>query len=305
MTDKPYFTFGNYLKQRFGGRVQKISIDAGFTCPNIDGTKGVGGCTYCNNEGFSYNSRVALRPVREQIEAGIAFSKKRFKANQFLAYFQAHTNTFAPIPTLRSRFEEALTDPRVVGLSIGTRPDCLPEPVLDLLDELNRRTCLWVELGLQSAHDETLQRVNRGHTVAQFADAVERCHARGIRVCAHVIFGLPGETREMMRDTARFLASLGIDGVKFHSLYLVPGTQMEREYRSVPFPLLSQQEYAEIVADALERLPPEAVIQRLTGDPPRTIPAEPPWTRDKVGTLALIRRELARRDSFQGALYRG
>ncbi|HPU86336.1 MAG TPA: TIGR01212 family radical SAM protein, partial [Candidatus Latescibacteria bacterium] len=138
----------------------------------------------------------------------------------------------------------------------------------------------------------------------QFADAVERCHARGIRVCAHVIFGLPGETREMMRDTARFLASLAIDGVKFHSLYLVPGTQMEMEYRSVPFPLLSQQEYAEIVADALERLPPETVIQRLTGDPPRTIPPEPPWTRDKTGTLALIRGELARRDSFQGALCR-
>ncbi|HQI76367.1 MAG TPA: TIGR01212 family radical SAM protein [Candidatus Latescibacteria bacterium] len=299
-----YRSFSRVLTEQFGGPVRKISLDAGFSCPHRKGSEG--GCTYCDAWGSGTGASRQGRSISDQIAAAISReAAARKPAGAFLAYFQAHTNTFAPVPTLRSRFEEALTDPRVVGLSIGTRPDCLPEPVLDLLDELNRRTCLWVELGLQSAHDETLRRVNRGHTVAQFADAVERCHARGIRVCAHVIFGLPGETREMMHDTARFLASLGIDGVKFHSLYLVPGTQMEREYRSVPFPLLSQQEYAEIVADALERLPPETVIQRLTGDPPRTIPAEPPWTRDKVGTLALIRRELARRDSFQGALYRG
>ncbi len=299
-----YRSFSRVLKEHFGYPVRKISLDAGFSCPHRKG--GEGGCTYCDAWGSGTGAFRQGRSILDQIASAISSGATVQKtAGAFLAYFQAHTNTFAPVPTLRNRFEEALTDPRVVGLSIGTRPDCLPEPVLDLLDELNRRTYLWVELGLQSAHDETLRGINRGHTVAQFADAVARCHTRGIRVCAHVIFGLPGETREMMRDTARFLASLPIDGVKFHSLYLVPGTQMEREFRSVPFPLLSQREYVEIVADALERLPPQTVVQRLTGDPPRTIPPEPPWTRDKVGTLALIRGELVRRDSCQGALYRG
>jgi hypothetical protein len=300
---KRYRSFSDVLREQFGEPVRKISLDAGFGCPHRQG--GTGGCTYCDAHGSGTGAAGEGRSITEQIADAIALAETAKKpTRKFIAYFQAHTNTFAPVETLRSLYEEALADPRIVGLSIGTRPDCLPEPVLGLIEELSQRTYLWLEIGLQSANDETLRRIHRGHTVTNFVEAVRRCHARGIRVCAHIIFGLPGETREMMLDTVRFLAPLCVEGVKFHSLYLIPGTRLAEEYQHDSFPLLSQEGYAQIVAEALELLPPDTIIQRLTGDPPPDIPAYPAWTRDKNGTLQKISAVLEKRDGCQGTLYR-
>ena len=296
-----YRTFSRYLKDLFGERVHKVTLDAGFTCPNRDGSKARGGCTYCDAEGSGPGAGRRVVPVREQIaEAVDHASKGKNPPRKFLAYFQAYTNTYAPIEKLRSLYDEALDHPDVVGLDISTRPDCVPESVLDLLTGYHERTHLWLELGLQSATDETLRRVNRQHTVDDFVDAVERAHQRGLRVCTHAIFGLPGETREMMIWTADLVAALRVEGVKFHSLYLVPGTKMAEEVHERNIPLLSQDEYVTVVCDALERLPPETVIQRLTGDPPPGIPPDPVWTGDKNTTIRKINKELERRGTRQG-----
>ena len=299
-----YRSFSRYLKETFGERVQRIVLDGGFTCPNRDGSKAWGGCTYCDAHGSGPGPEARALPIREQVARSIARASKAHRpAQKFLAYFQAYTNTYAPLERLRSLYAEALEHPDVVGLCISTRPDCVPEPVLDLLEEFAGRTHLWLEMGLQSASDETLRRIRRAHTVDEFTDAVLRAHRRGLRVSSHVIFGLPGETREMMMRTVDLLAALRLEGVKFHSLYLVPGTRMADEVREGEIPMLTQDEYASLVADALERLPPETVIHRLTGDPPPGIPADPPWTRDKETTLRKIVAELERRGTMQGSRY--
>ncbi|MBZ0258659.1 TIGR01212 family radical SAM protein, partial [bacterium] len=230
MTEARYFPFSAYLKERFGERVHKVSIDAGFTCPNIDGLKAEGGCTYCNNEGFSYNTRRMIRPISEQIEGGVAFMGKRFKAKKFIAYFQAHTNTYAPVSQLKAVYDQILPYEELVALSVGTRPDCISNKVLDLLESYSDKREVWVEYGLQTTHNETLKRVNRKDTYERFLWAIEQAEGRDLKICVHVILGLPGESHEDMMLTAERLASVPYDSLKIHLLHVMKNTQLEDEY---------------------------------------------------------------------------
>ncbi len=296
-----YYTFNRFLKEHFGERVQKIPLDAGFTCPNRDGTKGRGGCIYCNVYGSGTGAFRAGISVREQMLRGMEQMGRRYKARKFLAYFQAFSNTYGPPELLRKRYAEALIDERVVGLCIGTRPDCVDEAVAEVLADFRKRGLMvWVELGLQSVHNETLARINRGHTFEDFLKALEMLKARDLLVCVHIIFGLPGEGHLEMLETVRTLARLPIDGLKFHELYVVKGSGMEKLYREGRYRPLSQGEYADLVAEAIAHLPPRVVIQRLTGDPRPEELVAPEWARDKSGTRKLIEETLLNRGLYQG-----
>lgn len=299
---KYYFSYGDYLKRIFPFKVYKIALDAGFTCPNRDGSAGYGGCIYCENRSFSPNSKGERKSVREQIEKGIAFYQKNFKAEKFIVYFQAYTNTYGPVSLLKELYDEALSFPEVVGLSIGTRPDCLPGDVLDLLVHYSLKTHLWVEIGLQSMHNDTLHRMNRGHTYEHFVDAITRAKLRGLRVCAHVILGLPGETREMMMQTADNLARLNIDGLKIHHLYVAEKTLLEKMYRAGRVTTLAMDKYVALVCDFLERIPPHVAIQRLTGELKGEYLIAPQWGVSKRALLTAIEKEFARREAYQGKL---
>lgn len=303
--DNRYYDLNSYFRHRFDCRVQKISVDAGLTCPNRDGTIGRGGCIYCNARGSGTGAHARGLSITQQIEAGKAFLSKRYRAKKFIVYFQSFTNTYAPVETLAGLYEEALAVKDVVGLSIGTRPDCVDEPVLSLLETYAHEFIIWVEYGLQSTHDDTLRRIRRGHDFQCFKDAVVRTRGRGIQVCAHLILGLPGENRDHIRRTAREAAALGIDGVKLHLLYVVKGTPLERLYRQGHYTCLTQREYVSLVCDVLERLPAEIVIQRLTGDPHREELAAPQWSLNKSQTLDLIRKTLVRRNTSQGSRVAG
>ncbi|MDX9817547.1 MAG: TIGR01212 family radical SAM protein [Desulfococcus multivorans] len=305
MTALPYRDFNAYLRDRFGERVQKIIVDAGLDCPNRDGTVARGGCIYCNRRGSGTGNHAKGLSITEQIRVGSRFVARRYKARKFLIYFQSFSNTYAPVPVLRRLYDEALgAVPGIVGLSIGTRPDCVDKAVLDLLEDYGRRTLMWVEYGLQSAHDETLRRINRGHDVACFRRAAAETRRRGIRVCAHVILGLPGESRGEMMETAKALAEMGIDAVKIHLLYVVRGTALERMYRTGAYQCLTQSEYVDLVCEFLEHLPPKVVIQRLTGDPHPDELVAPDWARDR-STLNRIRETLTAAHRFQGGRYGG
>jgi hypothetical protein len=299
-----FFAFSQFLRERFGCRVYKLTVDAGFTCPNRDGTRGHGGCIYCENRSFSPAAGSRLT-VTEQILREKRLAAERYGADKFIAYFQPFTNTYGSLDHLRRIYEEALAVPDVIGLSLGTRPDCTPPGVLDLLQELAGRTHLWIEYGLQSSHDRTLELVNRGHTYAEFEDAVRRAQGRGIFICTHLILGLPEETPEMMRQTAERVAALGIDGVKLHHLHVVRQTELETMYRSGRVRLLELGEYARLCADVLERLPRWAVLQRFVGDVQGDTLVAPNWEKGKLRVLEAIQKELERRGSEQGSLYRG
>ncbi len=299
--DKPYLTFGHYLKEKFGGRVQKISIDAGFTCPNIDGTKGVGGCTYCNNEGFSYNSRIEIRPVREQIEKGIAFSQKRFKADRFLAYFQAHTNTFAPVNQLKAIYDEILPFEEIVAFAVGTRPDSISLKTLDLLESYSDRFEVWVEYGLQTSHNHTLARINRCDTYERFLWAMDMTSNRNLKICVHVILGLPGETHEDMMKTAERLAPLPFHSIKVHLLHIMKNTPMEQEYLRGEIKIFTMDDYVQTVCDFLERIPSDISVQRLTADAPPSVLVAPAWCLERSMIYQKIDQEFARRRTRQGS----
>jgi len=300
MQSQRYTDFNTYLRGMFGCRVQKITVDAGLTCPNRDGTLSTGGCIYCNVRGAGTGAYLRGLSIAEQVRQGKDRLSKRYKAKKFIAYFQSFSNTYAPVETLRRLYEEALTVEGVVGLSVGTRPDCTDEPVLALLTEYTGHYLVWLEYGLQSAHDTTLRRINRGHDRACFRDAVERTRGRGISICAHVILGLPGETREDMLETARFIADLGLDGVKIHLLYVVRGTPLADLYGQGQYRCLEQDEYVDLVCDFLERLPERMVIQRLTGDPHPEELVAPAWALKKAENLLRIRERLEERDTWQG-----
>ncbi len=297
-----YYSFSHYLRRRFGCRVQKITLHAGFSCPNRDGTAGVGGCTFCNNTGFSPNTRVEPASIRRQLEDGIAVARRASKARKFIAYFQAYSNTHAPLAHLASLYEEVWPVEGVVGLSIGTRPDCVDAAKLDLIAGYVPRGEVWLEYGLQSTHDATLAAVNRCHTYADFVRAVEMTAGRGIRICVHTILGLPGETREMMLETHERLAELPIDGIKVHLLHVMKNTVLAGQYSRGEIRLLQRSEYAELVCDVLERLPARVVIQRMHADAPADVLVAPQWCLDKPGVLAEINAALARRDTWQGRL---
>jgi len=298
--DKRYTDYNSYLRQIFGCRVQKISIDAGLTCPNRDGRIGTGGCIYCNARGSGTGAFAQGISVAEQVVRSKVLMAKRYKATKYIAYFQSFSNTYAPVSILKRFYDEALTVPGVVGLAIGTRPDCVDAAILDLLESYTDPYLVWIEYGLQSAHNPTLRRINRGHDFNSFQKAVALTRNRGIKICTHLILGLPGETREMMLKSAKIIAGMGIDGVKLHLLYVVKGTALEALYLQGQYRCLGQQEYVDIVCDVLELLPRETVIQRLTGDPHPEELVVPLWSLQKSQTFSMIQETLVNRDSWQG-----
>jgi len=299
MPTKRYTTFTDELRQRFGCRVQRVSLDAGFSCPNRDGSLGTGGCTFCGDRGAAAVGVPTELPLLQQLQKSKTYLEKKFRAEKFLAYFQAYSNTYASADDLRLLYETALADKDIVGLIIGTRPDCLPDSVLELLAELNQRTYLWLELGMQTMHDQTLRAINRGHDHACFVEAVKRCKQRGLRVCAHLILGLPGETREQMLASVKELNRLGVDGVKLHHLHVLKGSLLEEQYRDGTLVLMDRDAYVALLVDALELLDPNIMIQRLMGDGRSELIA-PDWSRRKLEVLNQIDATLKKRDSRQG-----
>lgn len=299
----PYRDLKSYLQARFGERVQKITLDAGLTCPNRDGRVGTGGCLYCNAQGSGTGAWRRGQSITAQMEMGLLRLARRYGAGKFIAYFQSFTNTYAPKERLRELYDEALAFPQAVGLSIGTRPDCLGDDVLDLLAGYARERLVWLELGLQSAHDATLQRINRGHDVACFTAAATRAAARGLEVVAHVILGLPGEGPREMAATAAYLGRLPLHGVKIHLLYAVKDSGLARLHRAGGYVCLTEDQYVQRVVDFIERLPSHLVIHRLTGDPHPEELVAPAWCLDKPRVLRRLQDEFARRGSRQGRLF--
>jgi len=295
-------TFGTDLLRRHGERVHKVAIHAGFTCPNRDGSKGRGGCSFCNNVSFSPNAARAPS-VAEQIAAGRRVIRKRTGARRFLAYFQAYTNTYSDVERLGKLYRQALAEPDVIGLSVGTRPDCVPDAVLDLLAGLRADGYeVWLELGLQSAFDRTLARVNRGHGFADYRRALRSARLRGLPVCTHLIVGLPGEGREAALESLRRVLDLGTDGLKLHPLHVVRHTLLARQWRGGGYRPLAMEDYIGIAADLIERTPADVVYHRVTGTASRDILLAPDWCSKKWAVLNGIERELKGRGTRQGAL---
>lgn len=301
MRSKPYLSFSQHLKEHFGGRVHKISIDAGFSCPNRGATRNRPGCLFCDPDGSGAVGIDRGFPVAEQLERGKEVMIRKYKARHFLAYFQPFSNTFAPPKRLRALYDEALGVEGVVGMAVGTRPDCVPAEVLDLLAEYHRRTYFWLELGLQSSRDRTLAFLRRGHDYACFLEAYAAAKARALRVCVHVILGLPGESRDDMLATADEMARLRVDGIKLHLLHVLRGTPLGDLYQQGGIATLDQDAYVSLVADVLERLPADTLIHRLTGDGPRDRLLAPLWSLNKWEVLNAIDEELHRRGTRQGS----
>jgi radical SAM protein (TIGR01212 family) len=300
---KRYHTWNWHLRQEFAEKVAKIPLDAGFSCPNRT-ADGSGGCIYCSPRGSGDCAGDRIEDIAAQyIQIKNRTKKKWPRVNKFLAYFQAYTNTQAPVQELEQLYRQAIGLDGVVGISISTRPDCLSDPVVDLLAQLSQETWLWVELGLQSAHDGTLKMINRGHDYACFLDGVQKLHERNIRVCAHIILGLPGETDMMMLETARRLAALPLQGIKIHLLHVVRHTQLAQMWKQGLVPLPDMKSYAHRVVNVLEVLPPEMVVHRVTGDAPREILLAPLWSWRKWEVLMAIDRALEERDTWQGRLF--
>lgn len=300
-----YRDLNSYLRDIFGCRVQKISLDAGLSCPNRDGSISTGGCIYCNSKGSGTGAFKKGISITEQIMKGKEFLGKKYKAKKFIAYFQSFSNTYGPHEKLKRLYEEVLEIDDIVGLSIGTRPDCIDKEILTILEGYAKDYLVWIEYGLQSIHDRTLTYINRGHDVKCFKRAVQATRNRGIKICTHVILGLPFEDRNDMLATAKALTSMGIDGIKIHLLYIIKGSRMEKLYLEGKYRCLGQEEYANLVCDFLELIPSDMVIQRLTGDPHPAELVSPEWSLRKNETLSLIKKILADRDSWQGKGFNG
>ena len=287
--------------------MQKVTIDAGFTCPNRDGSAGKGGCTYCNNEAFNPSYCHPEKPVKQQIEEGISFHEFRYRrANKFLAYFQAYSNTYASLDNLKKIYDQALDTPGIIGLVIGTRPDCIDEKKLEYFRELSKEYYVIIEYGIESCYNETLQKINRGHTWEQSVEAIEKTAAYGIKTGAHLIFGLAGETREMMLDQANIISALPLNNIKFHQLQIIKNTVMAAEYKNHPeiFNLFPLDEYIEFIIDFIEKLSPDIVIERFSGEVPPRFLAGPGWgliRTDQV--LQKIEKRLQERDTWQGKYF--
>lgn len=290
------------LRRQFGGRVQRIALDAGLSCPNIDGTRARGGCNFCDASGSLAAYGARRLSLRGQLERGMRHLGKRFRAAKFIAYLQPHTNTHAPVEHLREIFAEILEHPQAVGLALGTRPDCLPDGVLDHLAEIHARKFVWLEIGLQSAHEASLTWMNRAHSVAEWIDAVGRAKARGLFVGTHIILGLPDETREDWHRTAGLIARHRVDGLKIHMLYIDRRARLAAGHERSPLTLLTREQYAAGAVDVLERVPASVAIMRLVSECSAQHLVAPPWLLDKRGTLREIEGEMERRGTWQGRL---
>jgi radical SAM protein (TIGR01212 family) len=299
-----FYGYNQFLRQKFGARVQKVSIDARFTCPNVDGTVAIGGCTFCDNRSFSPSRRIPRKFITDQIDAGIRQLRLRYhKVDRFIAYFQPATNTYAPVERLREVYEEALAHPAIVGMAIGTRPDCVPDDVLDLLEEIANRTYLSVEYGMQTMHDRSLDWMNRGHHHDAMVDAMARSRGRSFEICAHIMLGLPGESHDDMLATAREVARLELDAVKIHNLYAVKNTPLADQISRGEVTLMERDEYIRTLVDFLELLPPTAMVERISGDAPPDYFIGPAWCLDKSAVRLAFAAELERRDTHQSRLF--
>lgn len=301
--DKRYHTLNYELRKKFGCKVFKLSLDGGFTCPNRDGTIGNRGCLFCSEEGSGEFAAPKELDIKEQINDQIKFLAPKWKTGRYIAYFQNFTNTYGPIGKLQRIYNEALECEGIVGIAIATRPDCLTEEVLNLLEELNKKTYLWIELGLQTIHEDTAKLIRRGYDIYCFEKAVENLRKRGIDIVTHLIIGLPNESKEEILKSVKYIANKGIQGVKLHLMHILKGTDLYNYYKVNPFPLLEKDEYISIIADALELLPPEMVIHRVTGDGAKDLLVGPRWSLHKLAVISGIDRELKDRDSYQGKNY--
>lgn len=303
-TDKPYHSLDYMLKERFGEKVYRLSLNGGMTCPNRDGKLDTRGCIFCSAGGSGDFAGDKKETITQQIETQKAMILKKRPVSRFIAYFQAYTNTYAPVARLRELFTEAIMHPDIAAVSIGTRPDCLGEDILNLLTELNHRKPIWIELGLQTMHDTTAAYIRRGYPLSCFEQAVYRLHERGMEVIVHVILGLPGEDRGMMLETIQYLNRLPIQGIKLQLLHVLEHTDLARDYRRGDFEVLSQEEYLSILIDCLEHLRPDIVIHRLTGDGPKDLLIAPTWSSAKRTVLNTLHRRMRECDSWQGKQYK-
>ncbi|CAJ1316098.1 TIGR01212 family radical SAM protein [Paenibacillus nuruki] len=303
-SDKRFHTWNTEMREQFGNKVFKVTLDAGFTCPNRDGSIAKGGCTFCSARGSGDFAGSRRDDLVTQFNYIRDRQHQKWPHAQYIGYFQAYTNTYAPVEQLREYFEIILQQPGVVGLSIATRPDCLPDDVVDYLAELNERTYLWVEMGLQTIHESTSELINRAHDSQCYEEAVAKLRARGIRVCAHIIYGLPQETHEMMLDTGRAVAQMDVQGIKIHLLHLMRKTPMVKQYEAGLLRFLEKDEYIKLIVDTLEILPPEMIVHRLTGDAPRDLLIGPMWSLRKWEVLNGIDDELKQRDTWQSKYWR-
>jgi radical SAM protein (TIGR01212 family) len=300
-------SYAEYFRLQFGERVQKLSIDAGSTCPNRDGTISTGGCTYCNNDAFNPSYCQPGKTITKQLDEGIEFHLKRYRrATKYLAYFQAYSNTYGPIDSLKKQYNEALAYPGVIGLVIGTRPDCIDDEKLSYLKELSQKHYIIVEYGIESCYNKTLQLINRGHNFEQSLATIEKTYALGVKCGAHIIFGLPGESREEMLEQASILSKLPLDNIKFHQLQIIKDTAMEKQYLQDPsfFNLFSLEEYVDFIVRFLEKLNPAFVVERFTGEVPPRFLASPNWgllRNDQI--VIMIEKELEKRNIWQGKLF--
>ncbi|CEH35186.1 TIGR01212 family radical SAM protein [Romboutsia lituseburensis] len=301
--NKRYHTWNYYLRNTFGEKVFKVSINAGFTCPNIDGKVSFGGCTYCSKEGSGDFAGNPNDNLIKQFDDITQMMHKKWQNAKYIGYFQAYTNTYAPLNILKEKYETILGLDNVIGLSISTRPDCLPDDVVEYLGELNEKTNLWVELGLQTIHDKTSKLINRGHDYKSFIEGVEKLKAKNIKVVVHIINGLPGEDYNMMMETAKAVANMGVDGIKIHLLHVIKDTPMEKMLNNNMMTLMEQDEYIKLVCDQLEILPETMIVHRLTGDGKRDELVGPLWSLKKWEVLNAIDDELKRRDSYQGCKF--
>ncbi len=302
--NKRFHTWNYHLREFFGHKVFKVAIDGGFDCPNRDGTVAHGGCTFCSVSGSGDFAGDRADDILVQFHTIKDKMHSKWKDGKYMAYFQAFTNTHAPVETLRQTFEPILEQEGVVGISIATRPDCLPEDVVDYLADLNKRSYLWVELGLQTVHERTALLVNRAHDMRCYIEGVKKLRKHNIRICSHIINGLPLENTDMMMETARAVADLDVQGIKIHLLHLLKGTPMVKQYEKGLLEFLTFEDYVNLVCDQLEILPPEMIIHRITGDGPIEIMVGPMWSVNKWQVLNAIDAELLRRDSYQGKYYK-
>ncbi len=298
-----YHSLNDEMHARYGQKIYKLSLDGGFSCPNRDGTLGRKGCVFCSEGGSGDFASSSHLSISQQVEDAKDRIKGKTTGSSYIAYFQAYSGTYAPLPLLRKTYFEAISLPEIKILSIATRPDCLPPDVLNLLEECNAIKPVWIELGLQTIHEKTASRIRRGYPLSVFCDAVYALHSRGIEVIVHVILGLPGEGRKEIQETVRFLSQLPIQGIKFHLLHVLKGTSLYEEYLKNPFPLLSLEEYTNLLIECIELLPPRIVIHRITGDGPKSLLVGPTWSANKKHVLNFIHHEFRQRCTYQGRLW--